>query len=243
MFAPHVTPHTEASTTTPHLAARPWTILVVDADDETRARYRQSFMLAGCDVHEASDGREALTKALVRPPALLVTEILLPIINGYALCEILRRDRTTADVPILVITAESRPIQIERARNAGADAVILKPTTPEQLWAETQRLVADARAIRIHAATARTNADVQREHAVRQQKRLSKAFSRYTTTTPPTKPPTLMCPTCDAALTYEHSYIGGVSARHPEQWDQYICPVSCGTFQYRQRTRKLRRFE
>ena len=50
-------------------------ILVVDANDDTRELYRQSFQLSGCHVVEASDGRDALTKALVSPPSLVVTEI------------------------------------------------------------------------------------------------------------------------------------------------------------------------
>jgi predicted RNA-binding Zn-ribbon protein involved in translation (DUF1610 family) len=62
------------------------------------------------------------------------------------------------------------------------------------------------------------------------------------TTQPPLKPPALTCPSCDRHLTYEESYVGGVSQRHAEQWDYYDCPV-CGRFQYRQRTRKLRRVE
>jgi hypothetical protein len=41
---------------------------------------------------------------------------------------------------------------------------------------------------------------------------------------------------------YEHSHVGGVSQRHPEQWDYYRCSA-CGRFQYRQRTRKLRRVD
>jgi len=241
MFPPYETPHTESSTTPRQVGALARTILVVDGDDDTREQYRQSFALAGWDVVEASDGREALTKALIRPPTLVVTETRLRFVDGYALCEILRRDRTTADVPILVVTAESRPVHIERARNAGADGVLIKPTTPEQLWTETQRLVADARAMRVHAATARTNAVAQRDPGVHKTKRLSKAFSRFTTTTPPAKPPSLVCPTCDVALTYEDSHIGGVNDRHAEQWDRYDCPACWGTFQYRQRTRKLRR--
>jgi CheY-like chemotaxis protein len=243
MFAPNETPHAEAATTPPHLAAARWTILVVDADDETRALWRQSLAPVGCDVVEASDGREALTRALVRPPALVVTEILLPFVDGYALCEILRRDRTTADVPILVVTAESRSALIERARKAGADAVLMKPTTPEQILTETQRLVTNARDLRAQSASARATAVLQRDHTAHQRKRLSKAIARFTTTTPPKPPPALVCPSCDVGLTYEHSHIGGVSDQHPEQWDQYVCPASCGTFQYRQRTRKLRRIE
>src|SRR6202158_3045068 len=78
-------------------------ILVVDANDDTRELYRQSFQLCGCHVVEAADGRDALTKALVSPPSLVVTEISLPFLDGYALCEILRRDRATADIPILVV--------------------------------------------------------------------------------------------------------------------------------------------
>src|SRR5205085_4103995 len=120
--------------------------------------YRQSFSLEGCDVVEAADGRDALTKALVEPPTLVVTEIRLPFVDGYALCEILRRDRATADVPILVITSDARTLAIDRARTAGADAVLVKPTTPEQMLIEMRRLVADTRQMRDRAVTARTNA-------------------------------------------------------------------------------------
>jgi CheY-like chemotaxis protein len=59
---------------------------------------------------EASDGRDALTKTLMHPPALIVTELRLPFIDGYALCERLRSDRATADVPILVVASDSRPL-------------------------------------------------------------------------------------------------------------------------------------
>src|SRR5204863_2834534 len=100
-------------------------ILVVASDNDTRALYRQSFALAGCDVIDASDGRDALAKAFTHPPTLVVTEMTLPFLDGYALCQILRRDRVTADVPILAITADGHPSHIERARQAGADIVLV----------------------------------------------------------------------------------------------------------------------
>jgi CheY-like chemotaxis protein len=199
-------------------------ILVVDADDDTRAFYRQSLQLSGYDVVEASDGRDALTKALVGPPSLVVTELGLPLLDGYALCEILRRDRATADTPILVVTSEARPAELDRARKAGADVVIAKPTTSEHILSETQRLLADAKDLREHCTV------------------LVKSHSRFTTTTPPASPPSLICPSCDRPLAYDRSHIGGVSERQPEQWDYYTCPA-CGAFQYRQRTRKLRRVD
>jgi hypothetical protein len=78
---------------------------------------------------------------------------------------------------------------------------------------------------------------------VEQRRRpLNKTTRRELTMTPPLVPPALTCPSCDRALTYHVSQIGGVSERHPEQWDYFWCS-RCGAFQYRQRTRKLRRLD
>jgi CheY-like chemotaxis protein len=251
MFAFHETPHAESATTPSHVAPLPWTILVVDADDEARSLYRQSLTLVGCEVVEASDGREALTIALVRPPTLVVTEITLPFVDGYALCEILRCDRTTADIPILVVTAESRPAQLHRARKAGADIVLVKPTPIENVLSEVHRLASDSRSPHERAVAPKPNLASRYDDSrsaitpIEQPRRTTRAksFPRFTTTTPAKSPPPLVCPSCDGRLTYEQSHIGGVNDDQPEQWDLYVCPASCGTFQYRHRTRKLRRVE
>jgi hypothetical protein len=50
----------------------------------------------------------------------------------------------------------------------------------------------------------------------------------------------LRCPRCDATLTYERSYLGGVR-KLAEQWDEFTCPSGCGRLEYRHRTRSLRR--
>jgi two-component system cell cycle response regulator DivK len=57
------------------------------------------------------------------------------------------------------------------------------------------------------------------------------------------RPPSLVCPSCDRPLWYYRSHIGGVKSRKAEQWDEFVCPHpgSCGVFEFRQRTRKLRR--
>src|ERR1700687_3255837 len=115
-------------------------ILIVDANDDTRELYRESFQLSGCHVVEASDGREALTEALVSPPSLVVTEISLPFLDGFALCEILRRDRATAAIPILVVTA-APPAAMDRARRAGADMVLPNPPTPDATGSLSRRLL------------------------------------------------------------------------------------------------------
>jgi hypothetical protein len=70
---------------------------------------------------------------------------------------------------------------------------------------------------------------------------LKASLRRGDTTTPPVVPPTLVCPACDRPLTYQRSHVGGVNERLKEQWDYFVCPAGCGAFQYRNRTRKLRK--
>jgi len=115
-------------------------VLVADADEDMRALYRQLLHGVGCDVIEAVDGRDALEKALVRQPAVVVSELRLPFVDGFSLCEILRRDHVTASVPIVIVTDETRQNEIDRVRAAGADIVLVKPTSPEALLSEINRL-------------------------------------------------------------------------------------------------------
>jgi len=214
-------------------------ILLVDPDDDSRTMYREWFQQSGCEVVEAIDGREALTEALVRPPALVISEIRLPFIDGHALCEILRRDHATARIPILMVTADGRSADLTRTRAAGASAVLVKPATPEQLLAEARRLLAVT--AQLPAAEAETPSASEAAPLQRSQRRMSKSLPRMSTTTPPLTPPRAVCPSCDRLLTYRRSHIGGVNERQPEQWDWYVCPGQCGTFEYRHRTRSLRR--
>jgi two-component system chemotaxis response regulator CheY len=220
-------------------------VLVADADAATRTRYRLALPLAGCEVIEAGDGREALTKALTELPTLIITELRLPLIDGVALCKILRRDAVTHAVPILVVTAETRPAQLNRIRNAGATAVLVKPTRRDAIVSEVRKLTTngahghsgrgtDAQLNAVVEPNTSGVADSEAHRSV-----LSKSHARFRTTTPPVPPLTLTCPSCDQLLNYDHSHVGGVNARFSEQWDYYSCS-RCGAFQYRHRTRKLR---
>ena len=166
-------------------------VLVVDPDTDTRALYRCAFEAAGFHIVEASDGRDALAKALMRPPTLVITEIGVPFLDGCALCEILRRDRTTADVPIVVVTAEARTVKLERARRAGADAVFVKPVPVEPLLEEMRRL-ADGGPRRGAGATGRDRFAPRDGSAAPSsgsheplRKVLSQSISRFGTTAPP----------------------------------------------------------
>jgi two-component system, cell cycle response regulator DivK len=224
--------------------------LLIDRDADTRHMYAEFLHGTTCEIDEAEDGREGLAKALTRHPDIIVTETRLPGISGFDLCRLIREDTLTHDIPIVVVTADAFEADVTRARAAGADAVLTKPCLPDQLASAIQRVLNQSNDLRGRAGAVRTRATEQLtrsesllEHSRATTRRvmLSRAHNRRDTTTPPAPPPSLLCPTCDQPLRYVKSHIGGVSERHPEQWDYYECAVGCGTHQYRQRTHKLRR--
>jgi CheY-like chemotaxis protein len=197
--------------------------------------YREALRLMPVDVVEASDGRDALVKCLVERPALLITETRLPAVDGYELCELLRRDALTQSVPILVVTSETRPVALARIRQVGASAVLSKPISIGGLVSEVTRLC--------DGSVAEESAGPI-EHAALDQggsaKSRSRTFRRFETTAPPKVPPAVRCTGCDRLLEYRKSRIGGVTQSNAEQWDEFRCPECAGGFEYRHRTRKLR---
>jgi CheY-like chemotaxis protein/RNase P subunit RPR2 len=214
-------------------------VLLVDPDENVRALYRNALRAEGWSVVEAADGRDALTMALVWPPALVITEIRLPIVSGPALCEILRRDCITSTVPIIVVTAAARDAALDRPDLIGADRILAKPATPDRLLDEVRRLIAVGRTLSHRDAGAIDPAPAPPVSSRTKRIALTKLHQRFATTEPPASPPSLFCPSCDRPLVYEHSDIGGVSSKNGEQWDTFTC-ASCGRFEYRHRTRKLR---
>jgi two-component system, cell cycle response regulator DivK len=226
-------------------------VLIVDRDADTRKLYAEYLnMSASCSVDEAEDGREALAKAITRHPDVVVTETRLPGLSGFDLCALLRRDSTTTNIPIIVVTGDAQDADVKRAQRAGADRVLIKPCLPDLLLNEIRRVTTRsgelrhgaqdvAEPISRHAAAA--NDAVERSPANPKRVMLSRSHDRRSTTEPPIRPPALICPMCDLPLQYLRSHVGGVSVRHPEQWDYFECAGGCGTFQYRERTKKIRK--
>ena len=94
-------------------------ILIADADSVIRAQYAGACMAEGWDVVEAVDGRDALVRALAHPPSLALIDLRLPVIDGFGLCEILRKDRATAAVPIIALSNDEPPLDQQRALRGG----------------------------------------------------------------------------------------------------------------------------
>jgi CheY-like chemotaxis protein len=99
----------------------------------------------GYDVATADDGLMALEMALAVVPDVIVMDLELPGITGFEAARRLRQHARTANVPLIAATGYSHARQIEQARQAGFDAIVVKPCDPGALVSEIERSFAAAR--------------------------------------------------------------------------------------------------
>ncbi|HVZ22212.1 MAG TPA: response regulator [Vicinamibacterales bacterium] len=114
--------------------------LLVDRSADNRRMYAEYLRFVSWRSEEATDGRDGFIKALTRPHDAIVMETRLAFISGFELCRILKHDRLTAAVPIVFVTGDGFRSNVEHARRAGADSVLVKPCLPSSLAVELNRL-------------------------------------------------------------------------------------------------------
>jgi CheY-like chemotaxis protein len=114
-------------------------VLVVERDPYVREL--EAFFLndAGYSVDFVADGAAALTVARERKPAIVVTEILVPRLDGLALCRAIKEDPALSSTVVLVFSILAAH---GRAREAGADAFLMKPLAERQLVQTVRELLA-----------------------------------------------------------------------------------------------------
>jgi DNA-binding response OmpR family regulator len=117
-------------------------ILLVD--DEKDLVRSVSFRLedAGYEVVVAWDGQEALDKAKKEAPDLIILDLMLPKMNGYKVCGLLKADSRYNRIPIIMFTARAQEADRRMSEEVGADAYVTKPFEPEILFAKIEELLA-----------------------------------------------------------------------------------------------------
>ncbi|MFG3452172.1 response regulator transcription factor [Stutzerimonas stutzeri] len=121
---------------------------ILMVEDEEDIAFLIRFMLErhGFVVEHAADGRQALEKiANASPPDLTLMDIMLPYHDGLELIERLRAQPGWENVPVLMLTAKAREVDIVRALELGADDYVTKPFQPEELLARIRRLLRRSR--------------------------------------------------------------------------------------------------
>jgi CheY-like chemotaxis protein len=122
-------------------AAGERSVLIADDDRDTRELYRACFDLDGYRTADAATGSETLAAAIESVPDVLVTDLILPDIDGFTLAERLKADRRTAAVRVVVVTAYAAPDLERRAVQAGVERVLLKPCLPQSMLREVTRVL------------------------------------------------------------------------------------------------------
>ena len=113
------------------------TVLVVEDDAELRTFYRTALAFAGYDVQEAGTGLDALSSVDRGVPDIVVLDLMLPSVNGYAVLEELAAQAITRDIPVVVVTGTTAPLD-----HLNVPCVLRKPVTPEQLITAIERCLA-----------------------------------------------------------------------------------------------------
>ncbi len=127
------------------LSDRPLVLLVED-DRDGRIVLAKWLELSGFRVEQAHNGLQALERARDLVPDVILTDLNIPGIDGYALTRRLKSDPRTSAIPVLAVTGYAPFTQDpSRADRAGCDAVLQKPCDPDNLGRMLKTLIAEAR--------------------------------------------------------------------------------------------------
>lgn len=107
-------------------------VLLVEDDEEIRTFLREYFEKT-YRITESQDGKEGLALAMAHHPDLIISDIMMPVMNGVDLCKELKNNIRTSHIPIILLTAKTSLTHHKEGIEIGADAYITKPFSPEML--------------------------------------------------------------------------------------------------------------
>lgn len=126
--------------------AKPQVLLVEDNSEV--ARYMREILSEKYRVMYAPNGKEALAKALEYVPDIIVTDLMMPEMDGFKLCSYVRKSELLKHLPILVVTARNENADRIKSYEAGADAFITKPFNSDELMLRVEKLLELRRMLR-----------------------------------------------------------------------------------------------
>jgi DNA-binding response OmpR family regulator len=119
-------------------------ILVVDDDPGVVELICFNLEKAGYSVDSAGDGIAALKKARATAPDAILLDLMMPEMDGFSVCETLRRDPATSGIPIMVVSAARSEFARMNGLGAGANDFVSKPFSPKRLIERLQALFGEA---------------------------------------------------------------------------------------------------
>lgn len=120
--------------------ADPFRVVLIDDDPDLRKLVQLTLeFTAGWEVTAAAEGHEGIEAVRTVKPDVAVVDVMMPGMDGYEVCQRLKADPETAEIPVVFLTAR-KELNEKRADEVGAHGVIVKPFEPDQLAAQLRAL-------------------------------------------------------------------------------------------------------
>ena len=119
-------------------------ILLVDDEPSIVKMVGKRLEVEGFEVLIAVDGQEGLTKARAESPDLIVLDLMLPQLNGYEVCTMLKQDTRYRHIPIVLFTAKAQEKDEKLGLECGANAYVRKPFRAQELMEKIRQLLPEA---------------------------------------------------------------------------------------------------
>ena len=116
-------------------------ILVIDDEIQLIEMVKMRLEANGHEVITAHDGQEGLEKAKSERPELIMCDVMMPKMDGYKVCGLLKKDARYSKIPVILFTARAQKEDAEVGQEVGADAYITKPFEPPVLLAKIDELL------------------------------------------------------------------------------------------------------
>ena|SRR3989338_1949836 len=116
-------------------------ILLVEDEPDLAATVQVRLQTCGYKVSIACDGQEGLSKARAENPDLIILDIMLPKMDGYKVCRMLKFDEKYQRIPVMMFSARVQEKDREMAKECGADDYWVKPFEPEPFLAKIKELL------------------------------------------------------------------------------------------------------
>ncbi|MEZ4918535.1 MAG: response regulator [Saprospiraceae bacterium] len=129
-------------------------VLVVE-DNEDVARFLTSCLHDGYECSWVENGKAGLEKSMELIPDLIITDIAMPLMDGYQFCEALKTNELTSHIPVIMLTAKSEQEAKLKGLQTGADAFLLKPFDTEELLIRVHKLIENRSLLRKHFSSSK----------------------------------------------------------------------------------------
>jgi len=116
-------------------------ILIIDDEADLVNMLKMRLEAAGYDVISAGDGQEGLGIIRKSKPDLVVLDLMLPGMDGYKVCGLLKNDKRYSEIPVIIFSARAQQSDMKMGEEVGADAYITKPFEPKALLDKIEELI------------------------------------------------------------------------------------------------------